>query len=472
MISNYLGWVLFLFLSFFLNKVIAQERDGFQLLEYIDFDKPADNWQNASDVWWGMGDLADEEKIVNGEGVLVNVPTEENRGHLLTRESYGDIELELDFMMAPESNSGIYLMGRYEVQLLDSWKKEFPGHYDCGGIYQRWDENREEGQKGFEGVPPLVNASRAPGLWQHLRIFFRAPQFDENGNKIKNARFEKVYLNGLLVQSQVEVGGPTRSSFYSDEKELGPLMVQGDHGKVALRNIKISSLGEIEYDENESVEDPIYVRPNGSPYVLRSYLDFNGEKLPYAISVGYPEGINYSYDTRQGALLQVWRGDFIETTGMWHRRGNSQVASPMGSIVTFSDLPNLTDRDRIKEEWIGLYELEDIHMEGYTLDERRNPVFQYSLEGNSVNDHIAPMDGRSGLLRRVEISSQDKNWLFRVANGNLIQKVATNLYRINHSYYIELDQKYAPEILSLGKNQELRVPLSDQPDLFEYKIIW
>src|SRR5699024_10727548 len=116
-----------------------------------------------------------------------------------------------------------------------------PSFSDCGGVYQRWDENKNE-DKGYEGVPPLINACMAPGLWQNIKIYFRAPRFDSVGEKIQNARFEKVILNGVLVQDQIEVTGPTRAAYFSDEKEEGPLMIQGDHGKVALRNIKYKSL--------------------------------------------------------------------------------------------------------------------------------------------------------------------------------------------------------------------------------------
>src|SRR5262249_45701970 len=83
-----------------------------------------------------------------------------------------------------------------------------------------------------------------PGLWQHLRIEFEAPRFDAAGKKTKNARFVKVVLNGYTIQENVEVTGPTRSAAFNDEKPLGPLMIQGDHGAVALRNLAIRRLGE------------------------------------------------------------------------------------------------------------------------------------------------------------------------------------------------------------------------------------
>jgi hypothetical protein len=103
---------------------------------------------------------------------------------LFTKTVYGDADLELDYMMAKGSNSGIYLQGRYEIQLLDSWGTVNPKSGDNGGIYERWDDSKPEGQQGYDGHAPRQNASRAPGLWQHIKISFQAPRFDGKGQKI------------------------------------------------------------------------------------------------------------------------------------------------------------------------------------------------------------------------------------------------------------------------------------------------
>src|SRR5690606_16658782 len=83
-----------------------------------------------------------------------------------------------------------------------------------------------------------MNAAKAPGLWQHFKIIFHAPKFDEAGNKIKNAWFEEVWLNGVLIQKHIEVTGPTEAAAFEDESPRGSLMIQGDHGPVAIKNIK------------------------------------------------------------------------------------------------------------------------------------------------------------------------------------------------------------------------------------------
>lgn len=203
------------------------------------FRAPSGNWRVAGGATVDRGrDLAMQSEP--GTGVLVDVPTSAAKGHLVTTTEHGDIDLSLDVMLPKGSNSGVYLMGRYEVQLFDSWGVRAPTFADIGGIYQRWDEKRGAGREGYEGTPPRLNASRAPGLWQHLDIVFRAPRF-EGKTKIANARFLKVALNGVVVQENVEVTGPTRSAMFDDERATGPLMIQGDHGPVAVRNLQYKS---------------------------------------------------------------------------------------------------------------------------------------------------------------------------------------------------------------------------------------
>ncbi len=156
---------------------------------------------------------------------------------LVTDRKLGDVELYLEFMVPKGSNSGVYLQGMYEVQVFDSWGVPQPTSSDCGGIYHRWIDN-----KGVGGSAPMVNASRRPGEWQSFQIWFRAPRFDASGKKVENARFIRVLHNGLLVQKEVEVDGPTRAAMEIPEAPLNPLMLQGDHGPVAYRNIYIRPL--------------------------------------------------------------------------------------------------------------------------------------------------------------------------------------------------------------------------------------
>lgn len=238
----------------------------FTLLDLKDLSafKPAGaNWKIVGDV---VVDRNKKKTISSeaGTGILLNTNDQKWNKNLLSAFDHKDIELELDVMMPVNSNSGIYFQSRYEVQLFDSWNVKKLRTKDMGAIYERWDKNAPKGKQGYEGHPPRINASKAPGLWQHLKVIFHAPRFDSNGNKTKNAFFEEVWLNGVLIHQNVEVTGPTRSLF-EDEKPKAPLLIQGDHGPVAFKNIKyrlfegkrirFTDLVRKEYPAQESTEN-------------------------------------------------------------------------------------------------------------------------------------------------------------------------------------------------------------------------
>ncbi|TLV03816.1 3-keto-disaccharide hydrolase [Dyadobacter luticola] len=233
---------LFCIVLFYSLESAAQKRTGSHTISLnclSEFDPTTSNWKLAKSV--SFSPTSDEKSFEPGMGIVLALPVKPDTGHLFTKMQHGDLELEFDFAVAKQSNSGVYLQGRYEVQIFDSWGVKTPAFYDCGGIYQRWDESRSP-KKGFEGFAPKQNACKEPGAWQHFKITFQSPRFDKSGKKITNAKFIKVLLNDVVVQENVEVTGPTRSAAFEDERPLGPLMFQGDHGPVAIRNIRYTML--------------------------------------------------------------------------------------------------------------------------------------------------------------------------------------------------------------------------------------
>jgi hypothetical protein len=217
-----------------LGAILLQDWTELSTLEA--WRKPAGDWFAVADA--GL-DPSDPKKLAGkpGAGALLNGSGKTR--NLFSVKDHGDVEAHVEFMVSKGSNSGVYFMGRYEIQVLDSWGKEKPGYSDCGGIYQRWDPKRGKGNEGFEGHAPRVNASKAPGEWQSFDVVFRAPRFDADGKKTANARFVKVTHNGQVVHEDIEVTGPTRAAGFDDEKPQGPLMLQGDHGPVAYRTIRL-----------------------------------------------------------------------------------------------------------------------------------------------------------------------------------------------------------------------------------------
>ena len=433
------------------------------------FREPGTNWSIGADA------IADPNikgamKAIPGRGVAVDILNSTNNKHLITKEEFGDIELELDFMMSKESNSGVYLQGRYEVQLLDSWTKLHPEFSDCGGIYQRWDDARGDGHEGYQGIAPLTNTARAPGLWQHLAVKFQAPKFNDTGVKIRNARFLEVYLNGVLVQLEQEVTGPTRSAAFEDEKPMGPLMLQGDHGNVAFRNIHYKTLSE--FTQKDPEDNPILVKADGKPYLLRSFLNYTDRKLTHVISGGYPNLVNFSYDLKQGALLQVWRGEFLDVTEMWHERGEPQLAKPLGSVIILSDAPSLAVLTDPGAAWPDSIAFDDFNNKGYTLDENRFPSFEYEYKNIKATDKISSPTATS-LIREISLTTPPENLYARIAIGKSIGKVGKGLYAVDdRCYYLELDETIKPLIRDTPRGKEMLVPITGNSKSITYSLMW
>jgi hypothetical protein len=200
------------------------------------FQEPIGDWFTAKEVVVDPGNPR-RLKGEPGDGILVN-GKEGRTENLLTKEKWGDVELMLEFLIPLRSNSGVKLQGLYEIQIIDSWDAVELTGADCGGVYPRA-EQKPSYHHTDKGVPPLVNAAKKPGEWQTLHIVFHAPRFDDQGKKVANARFEKVELNGKLVQDNVEVAHPTGHYYPEPEHAVGPLYLQADHGPVAYRNIRL-----------------------------------------------------------------------------------------------------------------------------------------------------------------------------------------------------------------------------------------
>ncbi len=160
-------------------------------------------------------------------------------GDIYTRQPLGDMQLHLEFSEPvpavgkdqDRGNSGVILMGQFEVQVLDSYHSDTYADGQAGAVYGQY--------------PPLVNAVRAPGQWQSYDIIFHGPRFDKDGNLTRKAHVTVLH-NGVLVQDNVEIEGITAMSnpVYKPIPEKLPLRLQ-DHGhKVRYRNIWVRELAE------------------------------------------------------------------------------------------------------------------------------------------------------------------------------------------------------------------------------------
>lgn len=567
------------------------------LTDLSGFKQPAANWRIAGDV---NADLQKENTLTttSGTGVLVNLPEKGKHGlDLYSNWQHGDLDLELDYLVSAKSNSGIYLQGRYEIQLLDSWGVLSPRASDNGGIYERWDNNRPQGQQGYDGHAPRQNASLAPGLWQHMKIAFQAPRFDAAGNKISNAVILKIELNGVTIQENVVLSGPTRGGMENNEVAEGPLRIQGDHGTVAFRNIKIQSynapkpeLTNIQYaiykgsfkempdfkiikpqsmgdatqltsnlpglpenqflvrytgnleiktagtytfnlhtsggggqlkindqvikgnrndakgnvkldpgtypvealytkttdwakpsltlsirsaalrefvisDANVPADDPtdpILVAATENT-VLRSFMDLKGgPRVVHAISVGSPSKVHYTYDMDKAVPVQVWRGEFLNTTPMWHGRGDGS-SRPMGMVRILDNKPAmaLARLSSADATWPADTAGTGYRPKGYDLDPEGLPSFRSDIYGAAVSDTFRVLPGNTGLHRSLQVTGAPADLYARIAVADNISQLPDGTYMIgDKAWYVKMDNNgVKPVIRGQQGKMELIVPV-------------
>lgn len=186
-----------------------------------------------TDAWAAKDNSAAKWKVDNG--ILTVAP---GTGEIHTKQAFGDCQLHIEWRTPSEvkgdgqgrGNSGIFLMGRYELQVLDSYKNRTYSNGQAGSIYKQ--------------LPPLVNASRGPGEWQTYDVIFTAPRFNEDGS-VKSQAHITVLHNGVLVQNDARLWGGTQYigiATYEKHSEKEPLVLQ-DHGNPdSFRNIWIRPL--------------------------------------------------------------------------------------------------------------------------------------------------------------------------------------------------------------------------------------
>jgi 3-keto-disaccharide hydrolase len=188
------------------------------------------------------------EKWTVADGAITAGP-----GTLRSKDKFGDCQVHIEWASASEakgngqgrSNSGVFLMGPYEVQVLDSYENTTYHDGQCGAIYKQH--------------PPLVNACRKPGEWQEYDIIWKAPKFDDEG-KLVSPAFITVLHNGVVVQNHFELLGDTpyhRAPEYKAHPDKGPISLQYHGNPVRFRNIWVRELKEV---ESKRVHEPKVVK--------------------------------------------------------------------------------------------------------------------------------------------------------------------------------------------------------------------
>jgi len=237
--------LVFLFTILFLNQVAAQRPE-----ETEDWSRkpeevtPGMGTRPPSDAIVLFGGPADKDKWVGVDGRPVSWKVEDvltvvpKSGDIQTKQHFGDVQLHIEWCTPEEidgggqerGNSGIYLMGLYEIQVLDSYKNETYYNGQAGSVYKQY--------------IPLVNACRPPGKWQVFDILFTAPRFSTDGSMVTPA-YMTIIHNGVFIQNHVALLGATVYSgkpvYWKHEDRL-PLVLQDHACPVSFRNIWIREL--------------------------------------------------------------------------------------------------------------------------------------------------------------------------------------------------------------------------------------
>ena len=228
---------------------------------------------------WQAVDGKGPAKWTVADGVMTVVP---HTGYIATKQAFGDIQLHLEFREPSQvvgdsqgrGKSGVFFMGLYELQVLDSYDNPTYVNGQAGALYKQY--------------IPLVNASRKPGEWQTYDCVWVTPRFAEDGTLLSPARLT-VFHNGVLVEYNIPAKGPTMNvGFPKYEKHPGklPLVLQDHNTPVSFRNIWVRELKLADYSVSGTAPAPktptgyvlITVTPTGSILLNNKEVDDAGLK--------------------------------------------------------------------------------------------------------------------------------------------------------------------------------------------------
>jgi hypothetical protein len=198
-------------------------------------------YSSAFEMWkpshWKLTDYevdaADPTKFTLKEGMsaLVNqglAPPED----FVSNFVFGDAKVHVECALPKGGATAVSVHGRYDILLCDPGDEKHLGLHSMGAVLPG---------EHFAGSPPLLPAFKGPGTWHELDFFFRAPRFDASGKKTENARFERVMVDDVLLQNQIELSEPVKGAS-GPESSTGPLVIRGNLGTCAIAGIMVRPL--------------------------------------------------------------------------------------------------------------------------------------------------------------------------------------------------------------------------------------
>lgn len=226
---------------------------------------------------------------------------------------------------------------------------------------------------------------------------------------------------------------------------------------------------------------PIIMIPKDQVIVQRCFIEVEGIKKTFCVAVGDPGQIHYAMDLSQGAIIDLWKGGFIDATTMWTSRGEEQLAKPLGeNIIKLPSEPNVASLQNKEQAWPDSMQTRDKYQfKGYKLDEQGRPAFRYKFGEVTILDKIVPVDNDQNLTRTMKISGEnDQNQLWiRLAEGQSIKKTKKGSYHVvdkNYRINLVFNKKQKPIIRQASDGMELIIPVAMKANQGEvkYSIIW
>ena len=219
---------LFILVLILLAKPVVAE----DLPDFAALFKSYASWQEVDSVTPAKD--ATQLNVIGSKGASVLFKDAQEEEDLVSQGFFSDSQISFEFMLAKDARAQVYLQGRYAINLTNVASQQILTHQDAGGLDARIKDSLQA-----DGVAPLVNGAKSAGEWQRMDIKFRAPRFDDARNKVENALFIEVSLNGEIVQQNTLATGVTQSSRYGWEDQFGPLIIANVNGAVALRAFDI-----------------------------------------------------------------------------------------------------------------------------------------------------------------------------------------------------------------------------------------
>lgn len=393
--------------------------------DLIKIDPISKNWSLCDDVQVGLS-KSNNAKIIKGNQALIGLVGDPLKINILE----DTVNIEFQFLLGNTSAFTINLPGRNAISISNS-----------NGI------SITPEQDGF--IVPLKNALSVPGLWQSLKLNYTI----NSDNKIILRTFK---INNVDIVQNLPLQNLNKDNPSISLKVISEFL--------AIREINTSPISTAAKDNNsDKISMPLIVE-RSYPELLRSFvkLEHEEKKRVKCLTVGSNTGRHYTVDIDNGILIMAWKGDFADVSGIWHGRATDQTLEPTGALI---DITPKGSNFYVNE---SLENSESINFIKYNLDKDGYPIFNYSILDRNLQDHI--LSTNNGLIRTIKLNSDKKNPLIvKLAEGNKIEQIEKNLFRINGNHFIRIIKSSAPAKQISVHNNELIASLAEE---LIFEILW